>query len=544
MDNICLGVREGIMIDGENDAAAVLNALRDHITQANIHAGTNCGGNPVPYNIAFGNGSFGESSGFAPNVLPSIMLASWIRAGQPLANGVAIPYAYPIEPTSRMHAYITAGADGLIPDVDFQPQIWSGTLEKLAVLAAIVAARSDVYLATAAEDPFHPPNEAYGLRVDTADVSGAGTDANLTFKLTGACGSAQVTIDTSYQKLFERADRNYVTIQSKNLGKLKSLEISSDGSCSAITGATWTAGKVQISSARWAIPYSDDRQVDFGEKDVCSGTSVVVNTGDWGRDCDTTPPSASPTQSPAANGSGWNNSNVTVSWNWSENAGGSGIDPASCTTSSVSSGEGALTLNATCKDLDGNTGSKSYTLNVDKAPPTITIAQPAATTYVHSATLTLNYGVQDGGSGVASVTPAMDGSPTVGGSSLPNGQAIDLLNSLSIGQHTFTVNAVDTADNASPQASVTFTIVVTPESVIQGVNQLLASGDVDAKSAPSLLTKLTNAMAKASAGQCGAAANMYSAFINEVNAQRGKGITPTAADILIADAQYLIAHCP
>ncbi len=39
-------------------------------------------------------------------------------------------------------------------------------------------------------------------------------------------------------------------------------------------------------------------------------------------------------------------------------------------------------------------------------------------------------------------------------------------------------------------------------------------------------------------------ANIYQAFINEVSAQSGKGIDPTAAAIMIADAQYLIAHCP
>ena len=38
---------------------------------------------------------------------------------------------------------------------------------------------------------------------------------------------------------------------------------------------------------------------------------------------DTTAPTASPTQSPAANAAGWNTSDVTVSWNWSDDAGGS-----------------------------------------------------------------------------------------------------------------------------------------------------------------------------------------------------------------------------
>jgi hypothetical protein len=84
-------------------------------------------------------------------------------------------------------------------------------------------------------------------------------------------------------------------------------------------------------------------------------------------------PTATPSQNPPANTSGWNNTNVTVNWNWADNTGGSGIDPANCTVSSTSSGEGEIVLNASCKDLAGNTGSASYTIRVDKAPPTLTV---------------------------------------------------------------------------------------------------------------------------------------------------------------------------
>ncbi len=59
---------------------------------------------------------------------------------------------------------------------------------------------------------------------------------------------------------------------------------------------------------------------------------------------DTTAPTASPTQAPPANSAGWNTSDVTVSWNWSDDR--SGIDPASCTQSSTSSGEGSIPLTA------------------------------------------------------------------------------------------------------------------------------------------------------------------------------------------------------
>jgi len=79
------------------------------------------------------------------------------------------------------------------------------------------------------------------------------------------------------------------------------------------------------------------------------------------------------------------------------------------------------------------------------------------------------------------------------------------------------------------------------------VTQLFASGDIKNKGIEnSLLHKLAAAEDAAARGNCKAAANIYNEFINEVTAQSGNGISSTAAAILIADAQYIIAHlsCP
>jgi hypothetical protein len=119
---------------------------------------------------------------------------------------------------------------------------------------------------------------------------------------------------------------------------------------------------------------------------------------------DCTPPSASPTQSPAANASDWNNSDVTANWNWADNPGGWGIDPANCTTSSTSAGEGTTTLTATCVDLAGNQGSASDTVKVDKTPPTISAAAtslPNANGWYNS-NVVVHFTCNDGLSGVAS----------------------------------------------------------------------------------------------------------------------------------------------
>jgi hypothetical protein len=117
---------------------------------------------------------------------------------------------------------------------------------------------------------------------------------------------------------------------------------------------------------------------------------------------DSTPPTATPTQSPAVNGAGWNNTDVTVTWNWTDNAGGSGIDIANCTTSSTSSGEGEIKLSATCKDLAGNIGSADYTVNVDKTAPEASPAQdPAANANGwNNSDVTVTWNWSDSGSGI------------------------------------------------------------------------------------------------------------------------------------------------
>jgi hypothetical protein len=88
---------------------------------------------------------------------------------------------------------------------------------------------------------------------------------------------------------------------------------------------------------------------------------------------DTTAPVAGPTASPAANANGWNNTDVTVSWNWADETGGSGVNAAACTTTSTTAGEGEdLSLSASCADRAGNTGSAGPLLfDVDMTAPTV-----------------------------------------------------------------------------------------------------------------------------------------------------------------------------
>jgi hypothetical protein len=188
-------------------------------------------------------------------------------------------------------------------------------------------------------------------------------------------------------------------------------------------------------------------------------------------------------------------------------------------------------------------GSASVEWSQEKFPPAIAIVQPAATQYRHSDVLTLDYSVTDTGCGVASVTALLDGLPMLDGHGLESGQAIPLLTELALGDHVFTVEAADDAGNTST-ASVTFSIIVTPDSIEEDVGQFLGLGDIRPALANSLLAKLRAAAAARARGNCTAAGSIYGAFVNELQAQSGKGVDAAAAAILIADAEYLIAHCP
>ncbi len=177
---------------------------------------------------------------------------------------------------------------------------------------------------------------------------------------------------------------------------------------------------------------------------------------------------------------------------------------------------------------------------VDKKAPVIT-NQPAAAEYANSDTL--NYTVTDGGSGVGSVTVAINGGAPVAASSLSGG-AISLT-SLPLGTNTVLISSTDNVGNKS-SLPVTITIVVaTPTSIIYDVNRLVASGAITGDPAP-LLAPLNAAVTLKAAGNCPGAVTQWGSFIQLVNAGISTTpgtITQAAAAILIRDAQYLLGAC-
>jgi hypothetical protein len=112
-------------------------------------------------------------------------------------------------------------------------------------------------------------------------------------------------------------------------------------------------------------------------------------------------PTITHTQAPLANGAGWNNSAVTVTFNCDDQVGLSGV--ASCTAPTTVSTQGAGQLvQGVAKDHAGNTATDSATLNIDTTPPTITgAADRAANAHVwYNDDVTVTFTCGDALSGV------------------------------------------------------------------------------------------------------------------------------------------------
>ena len=159
--------------------------------------------------------------------------------------------------------------------------------------------------------------------------------------------------------------------------------------------------------------------------DNTATASLVLNI-------DKTPPAIALANRTPANGAGWNNTDVTLTWNCSDALSGPVVNQLSHSLS----GEGA-TQNATghCEDRAGHTaGDTQSGINIDKTSPTSQITTPAnGAVYLLNAVVNAAYDCADALSGV---------SACVGG--VASGAALD---TTTAGGKTFTVSAADAAGN-------------------------------------------------------------------------------------------------
>jgi hypothetical protein len=219
-------------------------------------------------------------------------------------------------------------------------------------------------------------------------------------------------------------------------------------------------------------------------------------------------------------------------------------------TFNVSGADGLYEVDTYATDNAGNNETPAHVqlVYLDNTAPVATISAPVTKQYLHGDTFTINYSVSDGtGSGVKAAVPDVDGQTTLHDGATPvtvaNGLTVKLLTELTLGPHTFNLNSVDNVDNADT-STVNFSIIVTAQSIKDEVKYFRSIGAITQDEATSLLQKLNAAASYRARHDCKNANITYKNFINELRAQTGKKVTAQAASILIADAQYLIAHCP
>ncbi|HZY07492.1 MAG TPA: hypothetical protein VFE69_07095, partial [Ilumatobacteraceae bacterium] len=157
------------------------------------------------------------------------------------------------------------------------------------------------------------------------------------------------------------------------------------------------------------------------------GTSVTVNTEGvhtvefWSVDnagneeahhtatieIDKSNPTITADQSPGANGGGWNNSDVTVTFTCTDQLGLSGIK--SCTQPQVVTTEGlSQQVQGIAEDNAGNTASTTHVVNLDTTPPTIasSISESPNSAGWHRNPVGVSFTCADGLSGVSTCSDA------------------------------------------------------------------------------------------------------------------------------------------
>jgi glycerophosphoryl diester phosphodiesterase len=217
-----LDPREGLMVDQDDSPDRVASFFRSRgVTR-----------------FCYGNGtSFNLSDEGAMVYRTPIEQACWMRATK---LGPRFIYAWTVNGTKNQRLYLRIGVNGIIADV--LGLLFLSDMLQTPEFAALYrrAQRSD--------NLFLPPSAAYGLTVHTSNVGQAGTDANVTFTVTGTNGSRSTTMDANYNRRLERGLTNFLVLTSPDLGDLLSVTVQRDNDGNA---PDWHLAWIVVESFRY-----------------------------------------------------------------------------------------------------------------------------------------------------------------------------------------------------------------------------------------------------------------------------------------------------
>lgn len=194
---------------------------------------------------------------------------------------------------------------------------------------------------------------------------------------------------------------------------------------------------------------------------------------------------------------------------------------------------GAFTINVSLTDHAGaiTTGALQVTVLDPTPTPTVTPTSTPTPTPTETVTFTPT----------STPTETITPTPTETATATPSPTATETL--LPMVTDTPTLTPTVTALPATP--TVTATATINPSdgiaALIARVKSYVASGQIAGQMENPLISKLQSAAQNLSQGKTNTTINELNAFINQVQAQRGKKITAAAADDLIVRAQAIIA---
>jgi microsomal dipeptidase-like Zn-dependent dipeptidase len=280
-----------------------------------------------------------------------------------------------------------------------------------------------------------------------------------------------------------------------------------------------------VEGSRIDLRFEEGRSVVlFTARDLAGNANPLQSAGVR---LDLTAPTVTASAAPAPNGNGWNNTDVTVTYSGTDALSGIGA----CDSPSILNAGGAgQSASGSCADRAGNTASATASgINIDKSPPAITVNSPA-----HLAEFVLAQSVLAGWSAADTLSGVDSATGTV-----PSGTPID---TSSTGTHSFTVHAVDKAGNPAA-VSHTYTVLSAADAT-QRLIGLIRNLGLKAGTAKALVAKLKDLSSDSNPKESRENLRKLRAFIKFVEAQSGKSIPVSQADVLIGEAQKIVNALP
>ena len=333
---------------------------------------------------------------------------------------VNVPYAGTLVATGGQPPYTWNIVSGSLP-VGLSLNTSSGAITGTATTGGT----SNFTVRVADAEPFAATaTESLSITLNQGVANGSGDHTPPTITITAPTPATFINqstpqINVGYQDAVGTGENSASGIDTST------LRIALDGA--DITGGLFSVGATTASAHIATALLQGTHNLTAAIKDIAGNLGQTSA----GFTVDLTSPTISVTASPTANLSGWNNTNVTVTFNCSDSL--SGI--ASCAAPVPISTEGVRQgVSGTATDLAGNTATASLSVSIDKTQPTIAATQSPAPNSAgwNNSDVTVSFVCSDSLSGIATC-PSSVAVTTEGANQTVSAQASDQAGNTAVG---------------------------------------------------------------------------------------------------------------